>query len=92
MDAKDVSKVLTDLGLDHYPDGCNPDFTIHLHDSRLWSYTLIDTIFENGPWTITPMDRTFTSDDLETPEELIAELKVRGYLGGRETVVGENGE
>ena len=89
MNANDISKVLSTLGIDHYLDHCNPSYTIHIHDSRLWSYTVIDTLNENGQWQIIPMNRSFISGYLNTPEELIAELTVRGYLDGRDTVVGE---
>jgi len=92
MNAADVGKVLSELGLEYFPDHANPDYTIHLHDSRLWSYTVIDAISENGPWQVVPMNRSFISEPVATPEALIEELKVRGYLGGLDRVLGEEGE
>lgn len=80
MNASQVSAVRTELGIDYYPDQCNPTFTLHFHDTRMWSYTVLDASNENGPQQIIPMNREKASGDIVTPEELKSELIVRGYL------------
>lgn len=74
MKAADICRVLTELNIAHYPDACNPDYTIHLAEGWKHDGTLLEnddpetdptwTLRSLGGFDLSPTWSISSEDDL----------------------------
>ena len=79
MKAADICRVLTELNIKHYPDSCNPDYTIHIAEGEKHDGTLIENNwFDDEPrlWEL----RSLAGFDLSPTWEIANEEELRAWV------------
>jgi hypothetical protein len=64
MSVSQITSVLTAMGIDHFVDSCNPDFTIHISSTG----DLIDRCLQESDWEFISLDRKCFVDVLNEDE------------------------